>query len=218
MLADVTMGDMQDAKCDLSNAEIVSWKMTYVFRRGCIFETKKGLKRGPILTPKMELRIETLPHVSRGKSPSCGHCFGLNFGPKTCAILQLNLRQESGPFLVGRRNVTRFSWRCRSTGVPRGCICDSLKLVLGQAQLSLTQPEIFNSGGTFKRNPFSANFGTLQQGPAGVLFSRFLRPNNSKAAAPQLAAPVLQQRYGILAIPQRTKLEIQKQERHPAAR
>ena len=37
------------------------------------------------------------------------------------------VRQKPRPFFV-RRNVTRFSWRCRSTGVPRECICDSVKL------------------------------------------------------------------------------------------
>ena len=63
-----------------------------------------------------------------GRGPVAGIVLGLNFGPKTCAISHLNLRQKPRPFLVGRRNVTRFSWRCRSTGVPRGCICDSLKL------------------------------------------------------------------------------------------
>ena len=30
-----------------------------------------------------------------------------------------------------------------------------------------------NSGGTFERSRFSADFGTLKQGPASVLFSRF---------------------------------------------
>ena len=50
------------------------------------------------------------------------------------------------------------------------------------------------SGGTFERSRFSAGFVTLKQGPASVLFSRFLRPSNSAAAALQLAAPVFQQR------------------------
>ena len=50
------------------------------------------------------------------------------------------------------------------------------------------------SGGTFERSRFSDDFGALKQGPASVLFSSFLRPNNFAAAALQLAAPVLQQR------------------------
>ena len=62
------------------------------------------------------------------------------------------------------------------------------------------------SEGTFKRSRFSADFGTLKQGPASVLFSRFLRPNNSAAAALQLAAPVLQQRT--VSLQSHTKTEI----------
>ena len=63
------------------------------------------------------------------------------------------------------------------------------------------------SGGTFERSRFSANFGTLKQGPASVLFSRLLRPNNSAAAALQLAAPVLQYPRSPT---QRMKLEFEK--------
>ena len=72
--------------------------------------------------------------------------------------------------------------------MPRGCICDSLKLRPRVSATVFHATRNFNSGGT------SADFDALKQGPASVLFSRFLRPNNSAAAALQLAAPVLQQR------------------------
>ena len=47
------MGDMQDAKCDLSTLNFFSWKMTYIFRRGCNFETKKGTETGSNFDPKV---------------------------------------------------------------------------------------------------------------------------------------------------------------------
>ena len=67
-------------------------------------------------------------------------------------------------------------------------------LFVGLCACSILKKKGGYSGGTFERSQFSADFGTLKQGPASVLFSRFLRPNNSAAAALQLAAPVLQQR------------------------
>ena len=51
-------------------------------------------------------------------------------------------------------------------GCARGCLCDSLKCVLGQAQLSLTQPENLQPWRHLRTQPVSGrDFGTLKQGP-----------------------------------------------------
>ena len=103
--------------------------------------------------------------------------------------------------------------------MPRGCSCDSSKNTSSGKHNCFHEPGIFNSGGTFERSRFSANFGTLKQGPASVLFSRFLRPNNSTAAALQLAAPILQQRRVSLQPHIKNETRIRKiTKRHPAAR
>ena len=68
------------------------------------FQPKRGLG-GPILTPKwspkLELRVEALSHVSRGRGPVSGIVLGLNFGHKTCAVFALICANNLAVFWLG---------------------------------------------------------------------------------------------------------------------
>ena len=142
--------------------------MIHVCRSGCVFETKTGgLKRGPNFDPEMGPRIEGRASCLKREGSSFRHCFGPQFWPQDFWYFAPQFAQQSGPLLVGRLlNVRRFSWQGRSTGCARGCLCDSLKCVLGQAQLSLTQPENLQPWRHLRTQPVSGrDFGTLKQGP-----------------------------------------------------
>ena len=110
------------------------------------------------------------------------------------------------------------SGTCSDNSTLQAILADELILAMNPAEQGPAVRRHY-SGGTFERSRFSANFGTLKEGPASVLFSRLLRPNNSAAAALQLAAPVLQQRRVSSQPHTKNETRIRKNtKRHPAAR
>ena len=80
---------------------------------GAFLTPKVGLVLGFNFGTKKGPRIQTLPYFLRGGS-NFGRCFGAQLWPRNLCRAGPKFRQGSGPCLVGQRNLTRFSLRCRS--------------------------------------------------------------------------------------------------------